>query len=237
MDLRTTSRISSDVLAQFYAVVRITVAVAFFTITREPPTFLVQVEPPLSSVTTALSPCFFILLIPYYLRLATRRALRDAPRYVDEGVCTDVEEEDEQTQVDLSEIDISSDETVIHDVNWNGDDGSNVEKCESCDLVFRDEIAGEAGRDEGDPVEEGPSEGNDEGLLKRSDMTSSDGIIRKVSTIQGDVRNSERLEEVDRAFREEITRAVDLDEMAVGESAKPKHDIAMQSSLDGHEHP
>ncbi|EIT74672.1 hypothetical protein AO1008_11050 [Aspergillus oryzae 100-8] len=154
MDLRTSSHIPSDALVQFYTAVRITVAVVFFTIAREPPAFLTQVGPPLSAVTITLSPCFIIFLVPYYLRLATRRIPRDAPTYVDESVCTDVEE-DERTEVDMSEIDISSDETVIHDPNWEEEeDGSKVEKYENSGILFQ-ELAGEAARDEGDTTEEG----------------------------------------------------------------------------------
>ncbi|KAE8133171.1 hypothetical protein BDV38DRAFT_287030 [Aspergillus pseudotamarii] len=219
MDLRTSPHIPSEVLAQFYTAVRITVAVVFFTITREPPAFLVQVGPPLSALATALSPCFIILLVPYYVRLATRRTPRVAPTYVDESVCTDIEE-GERTEVEMSEIDISSDETVIHDANWEEEDGRKVDKCESHSIVLQDEIADEAGRDEGDTVEEGSSERNDGRLLEGSDMLSSDETIHEVFTIEEDVGNNERLEEADIEFNDEITRAVDLDEMAVGVGAK-----------------
>ncbi|KAB8271827.1 hypothetical protein BDV30DRAFT_138826 [Aspergillus minisclerotigenes] len=220
MDLRTISHIPSDALAQFYTAVRITVAVVFFTITREPPAFLTQVGPPLSAVTTTLSPCFIILLVPYYLRLATRRIPRDAPTYVDESVSTDVEE-DERTEVDMSEIDISSDETVIHDPNWEEEEaGSKVEKYENSGIVFQDELAGEDGRDEGDTAEEGPSEETDGGLLGRSDILSGDETIHEVSTKEGNVGDNERLEDAEVEFSDEITGAVDLDEMAVGIGAK-----------------
>ncbi|GAB1196329.1 hypothetical protein APSETT444_005598 [Aspergillus pseudonomiae] len=218
MDLRTSS-LPSDVLVQFYTAVRITVAVVFFTITRKPPSFLVQAGPPLAALTTAFSPCFIVLLVPYYLRLATRRTLCDAPRYVDESVCTDVEEEDERTAVELSDVDISSDDTVIHDINW-GEDDSNVKKCESRDVVFLNEIPGEAGRDGEDVVKEGPSEGNEEALLDRRDMMPSDEIIHDISPDEEDAGNSERLEEADIEFSDEITRAIDLDEMVVGGDAK-----------------
>ncbi|KAE8358617.1 hypothetical protein BDV27DRAFT_150290 [Aspergillus caelatus] len=228
MDLRTSSHIPSEVLAQFYTAVRITVAVVFFTITREPPAFLVQVGPPLSALTTALSPCFIILLVPYYVRLATRRTPRVAPTYIDESVCTDIEEEDERAEVEMSEIDISSDETVIHDANWEEEDGGKVDKCESHSIVFQDEIAGEAGRDEGDTVEEGSSEGNDGRLLVGSDMLSSDETVHEVFTIEEDAGGNERLEEADIEFNDEIARAVHLDEMAVG---------TLQSSLYGYELP
>ncbi|KAK6816061.1 hypothetical protein RU639_009230 [Aspergillus parasiticus] len=219
MDLRTSSHISSDALAQFYTAVRVTVAVLFFTITREPPAFLTQVGPPLSAVTTTLSPCFIILLVPYYLRLATRRIPRDAPTYVDESVCTDVEE-DERTEVDMSEIDISSDETVIHDPNWEEEEGSKVEKYENSGMVFQGELAGEAGRDEGDTTEEGPSEETDGGLLERSNILLGDETFHEVSTKEGNVGDNERLEEAEVEFSDEITGAVDLHEMAVGVGAK-----------------
>ncbi|OGM47544.1 hypothetical protein ABOM_004208 [Aspergillus bombycis] len=220
MDLRTSSHIPSDVLAQFYTAVRITVAVVFFTITRKPPTLLVQAGPPLSALTTALSPCFIILLIPYYLRLATRRTPREAPRYVDESVCTDVEEEDERTAVELSDVDISSDDTVIHDINWEEEDGSNVKKCESRGIVSLDEIAGEAGRDGENVIKDGPSEGSDEALLDRCDVMSSDETTHDISTDEEDVGNSERLEEADIEFGDEITHAIDLDETVIGVNAK-----------------
>lgn len=219
MDLRTSSHIPSDALVQFYTAVRITVAVVFFTIAREPPAFLTQVGPPLSAVTTTLSPCFIIFLVPYYLRLATRRIPRDAPTYVDESVCTDVEE-DERTEVDMSEIDISSDETVIHDPNWEEEeDGSKVEKYENSGILFQ-ELAGEAARDEGDTTEEGPSQETEGELLGRSDILSGDETIHEVSTKEGNVGGNERLEDAEVEFSDEITGAVDLDEMVVGVSAK-----------------
>ena len=220
MGLRTSSHIQSEVLAQFYTAVRITVAVVFFTITREPPAFLVQVGPILSALTTALSPCFIILLVPYYIRLVTRQTPRAAPTYVDESICTDVEEDDERTEVEMSEIDISSDETVIHDAIWEEEVGRKVGKCESHSIVFQDEIAGEAGRDGGDTVKEGSSKENDGGLLVRSDILSSDETVHEISTIEEDVGNNERLGEDDIEFNDEITRAIDLDEMAVGVGAK-----------------
>ncbi|KAF5859313.1 hypothetical protein ETB97_002975 [Aspergillus alliaceus] len=143
-------------------------------------------------------------------------------------------EEDERTEVDISDLNVGSDNTFFHNVHWDEKVITEVERFVLSDIVIEDETDGEVSCGRRDTFEDDPPETNDKGIPGIHDFITSNVSPDAVSVCEGVVEESERLEGNDAASGNELTRAVDPDKTVVEVCEKlSKNDAVRRDASSG----